>query len=324
MQYSQAMQEQEWRGLIKNFEDHLKLERGLAPLTVRNYKTDLEPLWDFIQLRAVRDLKDLDRIILRNYLAWLNELGYVRPSIARKLSTLRTFLKWLTRRKIIEQDPLPKRGIMKLDSRLPRFMSHEEAGRLVQVPDTSEPLGIRDRAILEIIYGAGLRVSEARQLDMGNVNLDTRELRILGKGSKQRVGLIGSAAKDALALYLRDVRPTLANQHSGSALFLNRNGDRLSSRSIQEKVRRYAARAGLSSDVHTHTLRHSFATHLLEGGADLRVVQELLGHASPATTQIYTHVTNSKAREVYFQAHPRATGDGAPTEPSNEAEERTA
>ena len=321
MRYSQAMQQPDWRGLIEKFEGHLKLERGLAPLTVRNYKTDLEPLWDFIQLRAVHDLKDLDRTILRDYLAWLNELGYVRPSVARKLSTLRTFLKWLTRKKIIDQDPLPKRGIMKLDSRLPRFMSQEEASRLVQVPDASEPLGLRDRAILELIYGAGLRVGEAVQLDLGNVNLDSRELRISGKGSKQRVGLIGSAARDALALYLRDVRPKLVNQHSGSALFLNRNGARLSSRSIQEKVRRYAVKAGLSSGVHTHTLRHSFATHLLEGGADLRVVQELLGHASPATTQIYTHVTSSQARRVYFLAHPRATGDDGPAEPAEESEE---
>ncbi len=195
---------------------------------------------------------------------------------------------------------------MKSESRLPRFLSQEEAGRLVAAPDISEPLGIRDRALLELIYAAGLRVSEARDLEVAGLNLEARELRVRGKGSKQRVVLIGKAARDALSLYLRQVRPKLAGPESGGALFLNRYGGRLTQRSIQEKVRRYAARLGLPSGVHTHTLRHSFATHLLEGGADLRVVQELLGHASPATTQVYTHVTRSEARKVYLAAHPRA------------------
>ena len=148
---------------------------------------------------------------------------------------------------------------------------------------------------------------------MGDINPRTGELRVIGKGSKQRVVLVGEAAKNALALYLRDVRPTLEGPDSRNALFLNRFGGRLSQRSIQEKVRRYANKVGLGPGVHTHTLRHSFATHLLEGGADLRVVQELLGHASPATTQIYTHVTQSQAREVYLAAHPRAGKQRTPS-----------
>lgn len=193
-----------------------------------------------------------------------------------------------------------------MDSRLPRFLTQDEAARLVQAPETSDLLGPRDRALLELIYAAGLRVSEARDLNISGVNLETRELRVTGKGSKQRVVLIGIAARDALALYLREVRPKLANRASGMALFLNRFGGRLSQRSVQQKVRKYAGKVGLGSGVHTHTLRHSFATHLLEGGADLRVVQELLGHSSPATTQIYTHVTASQAKEVYLAAHPRS------------------
>ncbi|MGH2543245.1 MAG: tyrosine-type recombinase/integrase, partial [Ardenticatenaceae bacterium] len=168
---------------------------------------------------------------------------------------------------------------------------------------------LRDHALLEVIYGAGLRVSEANSLDIEMINLDTGEIRVTGKGSKQRIVLIGQTARHALTLYLRDVRPKLLNRKSGDALFLNKSGSRLSQRSIQEKVRRYALKAGLPSGVHTHTLRHSFATHMLEGGADLRVVQELLGHASPSTTQIYTHVTRSQAREVYMSAHPRASGE---------------
>ena len=308
------MEDRHWRALLERFEDHLKAERGLAALTIRNYKTDLEPLHDYMRLRETSDLQALDRTTLRGYLAWLIELGYVRPSIARKLSALRSFLRWLVRQGILEQDPLPKRGVMKVESRLPRFLSQEEAARLVQAPETSEPLGTRDRALMELTYAAGLRVSEVWGVNLGDINLDSRELRVIGKGSKQRVVLIGDAARNALALYMRDVRPKLESQSSGNALFLNRFGGRLSQRSIQTKVRRYAAKVGLGTGVHTHTLRHSFATHLLEGGADLRVVQELLGHASPATTQIYTHVTGAEARRVYLAAHPRASSDGSDRE----------
>ena len=300
------MEELQWRGLIARYEDHLKAERGLAPLTIRNYKTDLEPLLDYMRIKEVSGVGGLDRSTLRGYLAWLGELGYVRASIARKLSALRTFLRWLLRQGLIDQNPLPKRGVMKLESRLPRFISQSDAEKLVQAPETSEALGPRDRALLELIYAAGLRVSEARDLNIGDVTLNTRELKVTGKGSKQRAVLMGEAARDALALYLREVRPRLARRESGNALFLNRFGSRLSQRSIQTKVKRYAVKAGLDPGIHTHTLRHSFATHLLEGGADLRVVQELLGHASPATTQIYTHVTLSQAKEAYMASHPRA------------------
>ena len=303
------MDEQEWGALMARYRDHLKAEKGLADLTIRNYTTDLSPLYDYTKMKGVSRLEDLDRTFLRAYLAWLTELGYVRSSIVRKLSALRTFLGWLVRQGVIDDDPLPKRGVMKRETRLPRFLSQEEAARLLNSPDRSEKLGIRDRALLELIYGAGLRVSEARGLDIQNVNLEAKEMRVTGKGSKQRMVLFGTAARDAVNTYLREVRPELESRESGAALFLNRYGARLSQRSIQLKVRRYATKAGLGPGVHTHTLRHSFATHLLEGGADLRVVQELLGHASPATTQVYTHVTSSEARKVYLAAHPRSSGD---------------
>lgn len=300
------MDYRQWRDILRRFEAHLKAHRGLAALTIRNYLTDLGPLYEYMQLKGVQDLKALDKVILRGYLAWLLELGYVKHSVARKLSVLRSFLRWLVREKLIDTDPLPRGGMMRLGSRLPRFLSREEAARLVEAPDTSGPLGLRDRALLELVYASGLRVSEVHGLDIGDLDMESRELRVRGKGSKERVVLMGTPARDFLALYLREVRPRLANRRSGDALFLNYSGGRLSQRSIQEKVRRYAGKAGLNGKVHTHTLRHSFATHLLEGGADLRVVQELLGHASPATTQVYTHVTRSQAREVYMAAHPRA------------------
>ena len=289
-----------------DFERHLRAEKDLADLTIRNYKADLQPLYDYMRLKNIEDMPALDRKTLRGYLAWLTELGYVRHSVSRKLSTLRSFLKWMSSKGIIEGDPLPKRGVMRVPKKLPRFLSQEQAGRLMDAPDTTKPTGLRDHALLEVIYGAGLRVSEASNLRVTDLNLSTREVRVKGKGSKERVVLLGEVAKSALSLYLRDARPKLAGKGSGMTLFLNRFGGRLSQRSIQEKVRRYSVKAALPSGVHTHTLRHSYATHLLEGGADLRVVQELLGHASPATTQIYTHVTNSQARQVYMDAHPRA------------------
>ena len=185
------MDRRTWDDLVDEFEKHLRAERGLAELTVRNYLTDLRPLYDYMTLRDISGLDRIDRASVRGYLAWLRELGYVRRSIARKLSTLRGFLRWLVRKGLLQADPLPKRGVMKLDSRLPRFLSQDEAARLVLAPDTSEHLGGRDRALLELIYAAGLRVSEARDLNVGNVDLASREIRVTGKGSKQRAVLIG-------------------------------------------------------------------------------------------------------------------------------------
>ena len=240
----------------------------------------------------------------------------MRPSIARKLSVLRTLFRWLNRQGIADQEPLPARGSFKTDSRLPRFLSQDEAAKLMTSPDPTSDKGIRDRALLEIIYAAGLRVSEVNGLDLDRVNLETRELRVTGKGAKERVVLIGQPARDAIRVYVQQVRPNVASADAGGALFVNRFGERLSQRSIQKIVRGYAAHAGLGSQVHTHTLRHSFATHMLEGGADLRVVQELLGHSSPATTQIYTHITQREARKAYMSAHPRAAGNRESAQPT--------
>ena len=314
------MNENEWNRLIADFERHLRAEKGLADLTIRNYKADLRPLYDYMRLKDIADMRSLDRINLRGYLAWLTELGYVRHSVSRKLSTLRTFLKWMSSKGIIEGDPLPKRGVMRVPKRLPRFLSQDQADRLMDAPDAAKPTGLRDQALLEVIYGAGLRVSEASNLSVTDLNLAAREIRVRGKGSKERVVLIGETAKSALSLYLRDGRPKLVGKGSGMTVFLNRFGGRLSQRSIQEKVRRYSVKAALPSGVHTHTLRHSYATHMLEGGADLRVVQELMGHASPATTQIYTHVTNAQAKQVYMAAHPRAQKAMAVAETRDEDE----
>ena len=301
------MNDRRWTNIKRKFHTHLVAEKGLAALTVRNYMTDLDSLQEFMKIRKFNRFEDLDRYELRGYLSWLVDIGFAKSSIVRKISVLRSFIGWLLREKIVNKDPLPRRGVMKRDSRLPRFLSQDEASRLMDAPDSSNPLGLRDKALLELIYAAGLRVSEIYGLNVSDVNLGTKEIRVTGKGSKQRIVLVGRVARDAMHLYLSQVRSRLVDEDDSDApMFLNKFGTRLSRRSIQEKIRYYAAKIGLKPGVHTHTLRHSFATHLLDGGADLRVVQELLGHATPSTTQIYTHVTQSKSKEIYLASHPRA------------------
>ncbi len=301
-----------WSGTVHDFETHLRAARQLAPLTVRNYLNDLVPFFVFTTKSGKDDLARADRLFLRAYLGWLMELGYTRQSISRKLSALRAFYKFLHGSGAVPVDHTGRVSAPKLEQRLPVIASASDIERLLAAPSPSTPTGIRDRAMLEVLYGAGLRVSEAQSLDISDVDLRSREVRVTGKGSKTRVSLIGREAVDRLTKYLSEVRPNRAGRRSGNALFLNQYGGRLSVRSFQEAAKKYAVEVGLDPSFHTHTLRHSFATHLLDGGADLRVVQDLLGHASPATTQIYTHVSAAQARKVYLTAHPRANKHAAP------------
>ena len=303
----------DWQDLTSRFRDHLVAERGLAPLTVRNYLSDIEPLREFMSEREIESFADLDRRRVRAYLAWLQEIGYVRTSVSRKLSALRNLFKWLNRMGIAKHDPMPPRGAFKTDSRLPRSLSENEAAKLVSAPNTTSEKSIRDKALLELVYATGLRVSEVGSLNLGSINLNTRELMVTGKGSKDRVVLMGQWAGNAIKIYLSEVRNKIGSSAPEDALFVNRYGGRLSERSIQKIVREYGIRAGIAGKVHTHTLRHSFATHMFNGGADLRSVQELLGHSNPATTQIYTHITGKEARRAYMTAHPRAGSGSAPT-----------
>lgn len=295
-----------WESQVRDFEQHLGSARQLAPLSVRNYLNDLTPFFEYLDMKGVTDLDRADRLFLRGYLAWLLDIGYERPSMARKLTSLRSFYRFLLDRGDVSRDQTGVVSAPKLQKKLPIVVSQDEIDHLMTMPDQTRPAGIRDRALLEVMYGAGLRVSEAQSLDLKDVNRQTREVRVLGKGSKPRVSLVGSSSIDALNTYLADVRTRWTKPRSGDALFLSQYGARLSVRAIQRMVKKYALAAGLDSDFHPHTLRHSFATHLLDGGADLRVVQDLLGHASPATTQVYTHVSTSQARKVYEAAHPRA------------------
>jgi len=234
------------------------------------------------------------------------EQGIVKASIARKLSAIRSFYRYLLREGAIASIPIADTASPKLDRRLPSFLTLKEIEQLLKAPDSSTPQGQRDRALLELLYASGLRVSELVNLNLEQVNLNTREIRVWGKGSKERVVLMGKPAATALMTYLSQGRPKLLGEKRSNALFLNRYGKRLPERRVQKILQKYTNAAGIDKRVHPHMLRHTFATHLLDGGADLRVVQELLGHANLSSTQIYTHVTKSQARKVYLSAHPMA------------------
>ena len=311
--------------LLGRYPVFLKGQRGLSENTVRVYLADLASFRTYLAQEG-SGLTDMDRLMLRSYLAWLatgarGGSGYARISMARKLTVLRSFYRFLVQEGLFQSTPVPsgRSFRLKVEKPLPRFLGRREVGRLLEAPGEATPLGIRDRAILEVLYACGVRLAEIHGLDVADVYFTRREMLVRGKGSKERWVVFGAPTDAALARYLEEGRPRLAAE-PGGALFLNRYGERLSRRSIEKLVRRYAARAGTRDGVHPHTLRHTFATHMLEGGADLRVIQELLGHSSPTTTQIYTHVTKQEALSAYMTHHPRSdipvsASSGGPADP---------
>ncbi len=290
--------------VFKKYVDYLQVERNASPYTVRNYTDALMKFFDYLTGRGITSLKDVNKQTLRDYLSYLIEQGYAKSSIARRLSAIRSFYRYLMREEMIAVSPAATTVSPRLDKRLPSFLTVEEAKRLIESPDPSKPQGLRDRALMEMLYASGLRISELVSLDVVQVNLDTNEVRVWGKGSKERVVLIGNPAHQALTDYLERGRPELLGKKKSDALFVNRYGGRLPARRVQKILDKYAR--NIDKKVHPHMLRHTFATHLLDGGADLKVVQELLGHADLSSTQIYTHVTQSRARKIYLSAHPLA------------------
>jgi len=303
--------------VFNRYINYLEAERNASPYTIRNYTTDLLGFFNFLRTKGVNSLKEIDRSVLRDYLSHLMGQGIVKASIARKLSAIRSFYRYLLREGMISTSPVATTSSPKLDRRLPSFLTKEEVVQLLQAADLTTPQGQRDRALLELLYAAGLRVSELVRLNVEHVSLESYEIRVWGKGSKERVVLMGKPAAKALEVYISQGRPELLSKKRSSALFLNRYGERLTERRVQRILGEYARLAGIDKRVHPHMLRHTFATHLLDGGADLRVVQELLGHANLSSTQIYTHVTKSQARKVYLAAHPMAQ-ENKTNEPTEE------
>ncbi len=292
--------------VFNKYISYLQVERNVSPYTVRNYTTDLLGFFQFLRTRGISSLEEIDKRVLRDYLSHLMAQGFAKGSIARKLSAIRSFYRYLLREKVISTSPLATTSSPKLDKRLPSFLTQKEAKQLLEAPGLSTPQGQRDRALMELLYASGLRVSELVNINLEQVNLDSCEIRVWGKGSKERMVLMGKPAAQALQTYLNQGRPGLIGKKQTSALFLNRYGERLRERRVQKLLEKYASLAGIDKRVYPHMLRHTFATHLLDGGADLRVVQELLGHANLSSTQIYTHVTRSQAKKVYLSAHPMA------------------
>lgn len=292
--------------ILGKYIHHLKAERNCSQYTLRNYSTDILGFFHFLRTSGVESLADVDHLAVRKYLGWLVERGVVRASISRKMSALRSFFRYVNDEGILATDPMSKVSGPKEQKRLPSFLTSEEIISLLKAPNPSTPQGLRDLAILEMLYAAGLRVSELVSLDISSVNLGARQIRVWGKGSKERIVLIGEPAAKVLEQYLNLGRPKLLGKSNTSALFINRYGQRIVQRRIQYLIKKYARKAGISGKVSPHMLRHTFATHMLDGGADLRVVQELLGHAHLSSTQVYTHVTRSQMRSKYIEAHPRS------------------
>lgn len=286
---------------VERYVRDIGVEKNLSPLTLRNYRQDLGEFARFVDERDL-PLDQVDRHTVRAYLAELANRGMARGSVIRKVSTIKGFFTYLEREQVVPVNRLLALRSPKKPQRLPSFLRMPQIEALLNAPERDTPQGQRDRAILELLFSGGLRVSELVDVDLKDLG-DEAELVVRGKGNKERRVFIGRPARAAIKGYLRDGRPQLLSGKARSgALFLNRDGGRLSVRSVQKLVRSYAVKAGIEQRAYPHLLRHSFATHMLDNGAELRVVQELMGHSNVNTTQIYTHVTEQRQKEVYDQA----------------------
>lgn len=301
-------------GSVDSYLYYLQIEKNASPNTIRSYQQDIFGFIDFLaREQGIPDTRvapgQVDHLMVRAFLAELKGQGLAKASISRKLAAIRSFFRYLCREDVLEANPLKGVATPKQDKRLPSFLYREEMECLLEAPDTTAPLGLRDRAVLELLYATGIRVSELVGLNCEDLDFGLGCVRVLGKGRKERIVPVGSYALKAARSWLDNGRPRMAVIKSGrqeNPLFVNNRGERLSDRGIRYLVTKYLKAASIRKKVSPHTMRHSFATHLLDAGADLRTVQELLGHVKMSTTQIYTHVTKERLKQVYTRAHPRA------------------
>jgi integrase/recombinase XerC len=288
---------------LAEFLRHLALERNASEYTVKSYREDLtQALSFFTQKLGKVSPERLTTRVFRAYLAWLHEQGYAKTTIARRVAAVRSWCRFLCRQGTLDSNPVEGLRGPRQDKKLPNFLSPENLAGLLSAPPADTPMGLRDRAILETLYSAGVRVSELTGLNPDDIDFDGGCAIVRGKGKRERLVLLGEECREALRSWL-DVREQIARS---PALFINKNGTRLTTRSVGRLLEKYLAQAGLDPRASPHTIRHSFATHLLDAGADIRSVQELLGHRSLATTQVYTHVTTVRLKDSYHRAHPRA------------------
>ena len=286
---------------IEKFANYLEIEKNYSEHTLRGYRTDLEELAGFLD---DKDPKKISHIDLRRFLAELKQRDCAKRTVVRKLGAIRSFFKFLFREKYITVNPANSVFTPKLDKRLPEFLDVDKMTKLITSPDEDNVLGLRDRAILEVLYSGGIRVGELVGLNQEDMDMIAGVAKVRGKGKKERLALLGREAQRALRRYQQELDP--GKVFDDKAVFLNKNGTRLTDRSVRRIVDKYIKKCSLEQKISPHSIRHSFATHLLNNGADLRSVQELLGHKNLSTTQIYTHLSSEKLKEMYIKAHPRA------------------
>ena len=291
---------------VERFEDFLALEQGASVQTTKAYKLDIARFVTYAFVKGASSASEVGTRALREYVYHLKDLGLAPASIRRNVSAVRSYFRFLLGEGLVVRDPSERLETPKRWRTLPEVLGVEEVEKLLAAPSLDEPLAFRDRAMLELAYGAGLRVSEWISLSVRDVMLQDHLVRVFGKGAKERLVPIGRKAIGATAVYLRELRPSLEKGEGKGILFLNARGQPLSRMGAWKILRKYVRQAGITKPVSPHTLRHSFATHLLEGGADLRAVQEMLGHVDISTTQIYTHIDREYLRSVHRQFHPRA------------------
>ncbi|GEA15935.1 MAG: integrase/recombinase XerD [Moorella sp. (in: firmicutes)] len=294
------------RELVDEFLYYLVVERGLAENTLASYNSDLQQFLQYLENSKVKSLREVNHGLLVAYLVKLQQEGRSPATISQHLAALKSFYHFLLRERLVDSDPTANLESPRQIKKLPQVLTVDEVERLLSQPRPDTPAGLRDKAMLELLYATGLRVSELVALNVDQVNLEGEFIRCLGKGSRERVVPMGQVACFHVRTYLENGRGKLIKKKMEPALFVNQHGRRLSRQGCWKILKGYARAANLKKEITPHTLRHSFATHLLENGADLRSVQELLGHADIGTTQIYTHLTRKKIREVYDRTHPRA------------------
>lgn len=297
---------------VEGFLKHLRVEKSASSMTLVSYRTDLAQFFDFLSQYSSQPKEAITPELfnhksVREYLAYLQTNGLSRATMARKLAALRSFVKYLCREEVLKGNPIAQVATPKQEKRLPRFLYPKEMEMLLEAPKTNSPTGLRDKAILELLYATGIRVSELVSLNLSQVDLSQGLIKVLGKGNKERIVPLGKKAAAAMEEYMVKARPLLGrgNVLGEKAVFLNRFGQRLTSRSVRNIIKKYVEETAINQKVSPHVLRHSFATHLLDRGADLRTVQELLGHVKLATTQVYTHVTKERLKNVHSHTHPR-------------------
>ena len=292
--------------LIDQYLNYLLIEKGLSKKTLESYSRDMIRYHDFLRLNQVHQISEADTVLILKHLIALRNAGLSARSRARHLVSIRGFYRFMHQEKKITNNPARMVDLPKSRLRLPDVLSVEEISQLLETPDTEKPLGARDGAMLELLYAAGLRVSELVNLKLQDVNLEAGFVRVLGKGSKERVVPIGQQAKSKIENYIKNHRAVILKKHSSPYLFCARAGKPISRQGFWKRLRKYADLANLHKKVTPHSLRHSFASHLLEGGADLRAVQVMLGHVDIATTQIYTHVARRQLKDIHERLHPRS------------------